>query len=80
MNNFSSSEQRSKTGNLDAKLLLRQYKLDVMSGFIDLKPINPKLRQDQLSRELVYSCSTLQRYRHDTKIQYPYKSNGPKRC
>ena len=76
---FFSSEQISKTGNLDANLILRQNKLDLMSRFMELKSINPKLGQDQIAKEVSYSCSTLQRYRHDIKMQSPYKPNGPKR-
>ena len=37
MNNTFSLEQISKTGNLDANLILRQYKLDLMSRFMEKK-------------------------------------------
>ena len=50
-----------------------------MSRSIKLRSINSKLRQDQIAKVLSYSSSTLQHYRHDIKLQNPYKSNGPKR-
>ena len=62
MNNTFSLEQRSKTGNLHSNLIIRQYKLDLMSMFMQIKSVNPKLRQSPVTKELGYSCSTLQRY------------------
>ena len=50
-----------------------------MSQVKELKPINLKLTQDQTAKELGYSSSTLQRYRHGIKMQSPYKSNSPKK-
>ena len=73
-------EQISKTGKLDANLILRQYKLDLMSQFMELESSNPKVRQDQKAKELSYSSSTLQRCRLDIKMQKPYKSNDIKRA
>ena len=46
MTNTFSSEQLSKAGNLDSNLTLRQYKLDLMAGFMEIKYVNPKLRRD----------------------------------
>ena len=37
MNNTFSLEQISKTGNLNADLILRQYKLDIMARFMQRK-------------------------------------------
>ena len=37
MNNSFSLEQIFKTGNLDANLTSRQYKLDLMARFMDIK-------------------------------------------
>ena len=48
MNNTFSLEQISKTGNLDANLILRQYKLDIMARFMETKSNNPKLTQKQI--------------------------------
>ena len=44
MNNTFSLEKISKTSSLDSKLLLRQYKLDVMAWIMEIKSINPKLK------------------------------------
>ena len=72
-------EQKTKTVNLEATLIPRQYKLDLMTPFRDLKSINPKLGHDQILNELVFLSSILQRFRDDFKIRSPYKSKGPKR-
>ena len=52
MNNTYSLEQKSKTGSLDASLISRQNKLDFMVRFMDIKSVNPTLRQDQIAKEL----------------------------
>ena len=46
---------------------------------MEIKSINPKKKQKEIAKELDYSTSTLQRYRKDTKMQSPYKSNNPNR-
>ena len=48
-------EQISKTGNLDSILILRQYKLDLMARLMELESVNPRVRQDQISKDLVCS-------------------------
>ena len=73
-----SLEQISKTRSLDANLILRQYKLDLMFRFMEPKSINPKLRHDQIAKNLIFSPSTVQRYRQDRKIQSSYKSKDSK--
>ena len=52
-----SLEQMSKTGNLDADLILIQYIIDLLSRFKEIKSINPKLTQKQKTTELRYSDS-----------------------
>ena len=42
-----SLEQSNKTGNFDAHLILLQYKQELMSRFMDLKTINPKLTRKE---------------------------------
>ena len=73
MNNTFSLQQNSQTGNLDSKLALRQYKLDVTARFMDIKSLNPRLRKYQLAKELRCSSSTSQRYRNDVNMLSPYK-------
>ena len=79
MKNTFSLEQMSKFSNLDANLILRQYKLDLMSRFTEIKSFNPKTKQSEKAKELGCSSSSLQRYRHDIKMQSPYISNHPKK-
>ena len=47
-------KQISKTGNLDSNLIQRQYNLGLMTMFMAIKSVNPKLGQDQMAKEL--SC------------------------
>ena len=49
MNNTFSSEQISKTGNLVSNLIFRQYELDLMASFLDVKSLNPKMKQDRIA-------------------------------
>ena len=79
MNNTFSLEQISKTGNLDSNLILRQYKLNLIARFMEIKSVNPKIRQDKIAKEVGCSSFTLQRYKLDIKMQSAYKTNGPKR-
>ena len=65
--NFSLSE-KSKTGNLDVDLILRQNKLDLLAWFMRIKCINPRLRQDETARQLGYSSSSLLPYRHELNM------------
>ena len=58
MKNTFSLEQTSKTGNLDSTLILRQYKLDLSAKFTEIEPFNPRLRKDQIGKELGCSACT----------------------
>ena len=62
MNSFS-LQQIQKTSNLDANLISRQYKLNLMCDFMRVKYENQKLKQFEVADRLGYSSSTLQRYR-----------------
>ena len=79
MNRIFSLEQIFQTRNRDDNLVLRQNQLDLMARFREVKTINPKMKQKEVSNELGFSNSTLQRFRLDTKMQNPYKSNNPKK-
>ena len=72
MNNTFSLEQISKTGSVDSTLILRQYKIDLVARFMEIKSVHPKLRQDQIAKELGCSSSILQLYRNDIKMLSPY--------
>ena len=64
---------------IDANLILRLHKPDLMARFMEIKPINSRKTQKKLQKKLVYSSSTLQRYRKDTKMRSTYESSNPKR-
>ena len=73
MNNSFSLQHISKTGNLDYKLIFRQYNLNLMADFMRIKEENPKLKQGEIADQLGYSTSTLQRYRNDINMLLPYR-------
>ena len=73
MNNSFYLQQIQKTSNLDANLITKQYKLNLMAEFMRMKYENPKLKQNQKANQLGYSTSTLQRYRNDMKFLSAYR-------
>ena len=68
MNNIFSLQQLSQTGDLDSNLILRQYNFNLTVRFIQTKALNPRLTQKEIAKELGYSTSSLQRYRHDLSM------------
>ena len=75
MNNSFSLQQIQKTSYLDANLISRQYKLNLMADFMRVKYENPKMKQSQIANQLGLSSSTLQRYRNDINVLSPYRIN-----
>ena len=75
MNNSFSLQQIQKTSNLDANLISRQYKLNLMADLSRLKYENPRMRQSQIANQIGLSTSTLQRYRNDINMLSPYRIN-----
>ena len=75
MNNSFSLQQIQKTSNLDANLISRQYKLNLMADFMWVKYENPKMKQSQIANQLGLSSSTLQRYKNDKNMLSPYRIN-----
>ena len=73
MNNNFSLQQIQKTSNLDANLISRQYKLNLMADFMKVKYENPKMKQSEIANQLGMSSSTLQRYRNDINMLSPYR-------
>ena len=73
MNNSFSLQQIQKTSNLDANLISRQYKLNLMADFMRVKYENPKMKQSQIANQFGLSSSTLQRYRNDINMLSPYR-------
>ena len=75
MNNSFSLQQIQKTRNLDANLISRQYKLNLMADFMRVKYENPKMKQSEIANQLGMSSSTVQRYRNDINMLSPYRIN-----
>ena len=75
MNNSFSLQQIQKTSNLDANLISRQYKLNLMADFMKVKYENPRMRQSEIANQLGMSSSTIQRYRNDINMLSPYRIN-----
>ena len=73
MNNSFSLQQIQKTSNLDANLISRQNKLNLMADFMRVKYENPKMKQSQIANQIGLSTSTLQRYRNDINMLSPYR-------
>ena len=82
MNISFSLQQIQKTSNLDANLISRQYKLNLMADFMGVKYENPKMKQSEIANQLGISSSTIQRYRNDKKKLSTYRigaNNSKKR-
>ena len=75
MNNSFSLQQIQKTSNLDANLISRQYKLNLMADFMRVKYENPRLKQSEIANQLGMSSSTVQRYRNEINMLSPYRIN-----
>ena len=75
MNNSFSLQQIQKTSNLDANLISRQYKLNLMADFMRVKYENPKMKQSEIANQLGIPFSTIQRYRNDINMPSPYRNN-----
>ena len=73
MNNSFSLQQIQKTSNLDANLISKQYKLNLMADFMKVKYENPRMKQSEIAEQLGMSSSTLQRYRNDINMLSPYR-------
>ena len=75
MNNSFSLQQIQKTSNLDANLISRQYKLNLMADFMKDKYENPRMKQSEIANQLSMSSSTVQIYRNDINMLSPYRIN-----
>ena len=73
MNNSFSLQQIQKTSNLDANLISRQYKLNLMADFMRVNYENQRLKQSEIANQLGMSSSTVQRYRNDINMLSPYR-------
>ena len=59
MNTTFSLQQISRTSTLDANLISRQNKSNLLAVFMRMKYENPKLKQSEIANQLGYSSSTL---------------------
>ena len=75
MNNSFSLQQIQKTSNLDANLISRQYKLNLLADFKRVKYENLKMKQSEIANQIGLSSSTLQRYRNDINMLSLYRIN-----
>ena len=66
-------QQIQKTSNLDASLISRQYKLNLMADYLRVKYENPKTKQSEIANPLGKSASILQRYRNEINMLSPYR-------
>ena len=73
MNSTFFLQQISKAGDLNAVLIMRQYKFDKKAKFMEIKSINPKLKQSEIAKELKLSTSAIQRYRREINMVLPYR-------
>ena len=73
MNNSFSVEQIAKTGDLNADLIVRQYRMDKIAKFMEIKCTNLKLKQNEIAKELAKSTSPLQRYRREKNMHSLYR-------
>ena len=73
MNNTYSLDIIQKAGVLNADLIMRQYKLDEMAKFLEIKSNNPRLKQSEIAKLLEFSSSTIQRYRREINMLSLYR-------
>ena len=73
MNNSFSLQQIQKTSNLDANLVSRQYKLNLMAEIMRVKNENSKKKQSEIANQLGICSSTIQRLKNDKKMLSPYR-------
>ena len=79
MNITSSLEQITKTRNRGAKIVLREYKLDLISRFILYFSNNQKLTQKQIVQHSGLLDSIIETYRGQTNTTSPYNRKTSKR-
>ena len=75
MNNTPSLNEINKSAKMDPNLLTRHYKLKIMNEFMNIKYLNPRLKQSEIASQLDMSASTIQRHRNDINMFSPYRIN-----
>ena len=75
MKNTPSLNEINKTAYMDPNLITKHYKLKLMNDFMNIKYLNPKLKQSEIASQLNLSTSTIQRQRNDINMLSPYRIN-----
>ena len=73
MNNTYFLDQVQQTVGLNAELIMRQYKLNNMAKFMEIRYNNPKLKQSEIAKSLELSSFTIQGYRREIKMFSLYR-------
>ena len=73
--NTPSLNEKNKTANMDPNLITKHYKLKLMNDFMNIKCLNPKIKQSEIASQLGMSLSTIQRHRNDINMLSPYRNN-----
>ena len=73
--NTPSLNEINKTANMDPNLITKHYILKLMNDFMNIKYLNPKLKQSEIASQLNISTSTIQRQRNDINMLSPYRIN-----
>ena len=73
--NTPSLNEINKTAKMDPILLTKHYKLKLMNDFMNIKYLNPKLKQSEIASQLNMSTSTIQKQRNDINMLSPYRIN-----
>ena len=73
--NTPSLNEINKTANMDPNLITRYYKLKLMNDLMNIRYLNPKLKQSEITSQLNISTSTIQRQRNDINMLWPYRIN-----
>ena len=75
MNNTPSLNEINKTANMYPNLITRLYRLKLMNDFMNIRYLNPKLKQSEIASQLNMSASTIQRHRNEMNMLSPYRIN-----
>ena len=73
--NTPSVNEINKTANMDPNLIIKHYKLKLMNDFMNIRYLNPKLKQSEIASQLNMSTSTIQRQRNDINMLSTYRNN-----
>ena len=71
--NTPSLNEINKTANMDPILITKHYKIKLMNDFMNIKYLNPKLKQSEIASQLNMSTSTIQKQRNDINMLSPYR-------